>query len=392
MDSVRLYEHSISMLPHEIWAKIFEYLPADSRISTMWSLVCRYPSFAFVIMHSPHLWMDWIFESGGRVKQPIATVFAISLWRKLHRGGRSIPITVHAMQTAVRTSALAYYLPSESLPFIRSIYIRLRRGLFLNCDLRVFLDGLPNTTSLALSVCDNHSDFDLTPVPCMTATMGHPLATTMSSLSSLTLSGICFDKPTIARTHFGALTSLRLYDIRFWPTMEAPSLFDILLSTPVLRELAVRVHWSRPRSQRLLFGLPSGTSSTGLVSQLRAVDIEGERGCTVPFLKTLLGGLDTSLLHLRVVFFCYARHRCDMFQEFPSVIREIAERCTALSVDVDCHSFLARWNTASGVFYERSIEWRLYDLWADYWVSVPAHEFVFYLIRGGSLERCAPRF
>lgn len=388
----RLYERTINMLPHEVWAIIFEHLPADERISIMWSLFTRCPVFAFVFSHVPHLWMDWVIRSGCRRHQPPATAFAVRLWRKLHRNGRSIPITVHAASLAVRTGALSYYLPAESLPFIKSLNLRLSPLQFVDRNLHGFLSGIGNLTSLGLSLCETYPDFDSTPLPNISYPITRPVIVAISSLTSLTLYGIFFDKPTIEQTYFASLVSLHLHNIRLRPSRMNPSIFGVLSSAPFLQELTVRTHWVYRRSQAALYAPPTEAFLKSWVCRLQVVDIEGERGDVVRFMDILLRRPDTRFRCVRLALFCHVNRRDGLFQELPSLIGEIVDESDALNVNVDRHSFTSRWITPCGVAHERCIEWRMYDQWQEYWVDISVFRLSICLMNSFRQEICVLRF
>lgn len=372
IDTTRLYERSICMLPHEIWATIFEFIPPPRRIRLMWSLLCRYPSFAFVFAHAPHLWMDWLFQSGCRHHQLSATSFAISLWRTIHGNGRSIPIAVHARTSAVRITALSCYLPPDTLPFIHSMTLRVSRSQFNYCNLRGFLAGLVNLKNLSLMIRDDYTDFDTTPVPMMAFPIPRSVVVSMSDLTTLELTGLLFDKATVERSYFRSLTTLRILDVRLRPGQKSPTVFELLFAAPFVSELVVRPNWSHRRTPPILYALPEKPLLDAWPSRLHTVELSGDRRDVAPFVNALLERFGAQVVRLRVVLYCQSRRQLDFFDEIPVFTKEISTRSDDMIVDVADHSICSRWTTAAVSNVEWFVQWRTYDLWADYWVRLTA--------------------
>lgn len=360
------------MLPHEIWAIIFDLIPAHDRIPLMWSLLCRYPSFAFIFAHLPHLWMDWFFYSGCRHHQPRATSFAIALWRDLHERGRSIPVAVHATASAVRITALSCFLPPDSLSFIHSITMRISRNQFKTCNMHGFLNAFANLKSVGLIVRDHHADFDSTPVPLMSVSVPRAVVVSLTNLTTLELTGILFDKTTVDPSCFRSLTTLRLFDVRARRGQNNPSVFDLLLAAPFVRDLVVRPSWVHRGTSPILYAVPA----KGILdvyarsSRLRNMELAGDRQSLAPFINALLTYLCDRVVKLRVVFHCKRREQLDLFNELPVFTREISRHSDHITVDVSEHSICSRWSSAMYSDFEWFVQWRTYDVWEDYWVCL----------------------
>lgn len=370
VDPGRLYERSICMLPHEIWAIIFEFIPAHERVPLMWSLLCRYPSFAFVFSHLPHLWMDWFFYSGCRRHQPPATSFAIALWRSLHDRGRSIPVAVHATTSAVRITALSCFLPLDSLSFVHSITIRISRNQFKTCNMHGFLGGFINLRTVGLIVRDHHQDFDGTPVPLMSVSVPRAVVVSLSNLTTLELTGILFDKTTVDPSCFRSLTTLRLFDVRARRGQNNPSVFDLLIAAPFVRDLVVRPSWVHRGTSPILYAVPE-EGILGVytrTSRLRSMELAGDRQSLAPFVNTLLACLGDRVVKLRVVFHCKRRHQLDLFDELPVFTKAISGHSGHTTVNVPEHSICSRWSGDAYSDVEWFVQWMTYDVWEDYWV------------------------
>lgn len=335
----------------------------------MWSLLCRFPSFAVLLSQIPHLWMDWVFSSGRIGHQPVSMSFSISLWRELHRQGRSIPIHIHATRELVQVPTIIQRVPSESLPFIRSLSLYLSHGEYAKSDLRPFLATMPGLADLAIKVGGSTGTFDQMPAPPVVSTLNRSASVSISNITTLTLTGVFLDKAALSQVRFASLTSLRLNRL-VQVGLHCPSIFDIILIAPVLNSLVVQASWSNLRVQTELFNLPTEDVLRGWTCNISVLEVQGERRDAATFINAILGHPTARIRRLRVGLYCHCRRRDKLFEEIPLFSRELSTYTDVLTVDATTYSL---WSTrAPGSSNERDwgIHWQRYDLWKDFWVSL----------------------
>lgn len=371
MDDHRLQERLVYRLPSEIWSKIFQLIPADERIPCMWTLTCRFPSFALILSRIPHVWMDWIFSSGHKASQPISTSYAIRLWRELRQRGTSIPIDIHASRHLVLLPTIARCLPSECLPFIRSASLYMTLDHYLQSDLSGILATMHGLTGFAMKVYDPSVSSNQTPIPLVASIPNRPIPSCVAALTTLTLSGIFLDKDAISQVRFNSLLDLRLVDLARVPA-RCPSIFDVLLISPRVSKLIVRASWTHRHIQSVLFSLPDPAALRDWTCRLRVLEVQGERRDAAPFLNAILNHRTSRIYRVRVVLLCHCLQRAVMFEEIPMFVREISTRADVLTIDTTSFSVWSRRTSVNPIDW--GVRWQLYDLWRDFWVR--AHRWV----------------
>lgn len=326
----------------------------------------HYPFFALLLASFPYLWRTWIFRSGCRSHQIIATSFAINIWRREHSCQRHIPVHISARAVPVRVQALLSYIPKECYPFIQSVALCVHRHHYNTINVRDLLSRLPTLRDFDLGIHECTTAFDTTPVPPPQLVMTRPVVALVSQVTSITLSGIFFTKVDLGQSIFRTVRTLRLTNLT--RSHRYPSAFDLLLACPELQEFVAHCHWLSRRATTGLFALPSAEVLQGWSCGLRELDVQGDRVAVGPFVEAVLTRAGVRMSRFRATLFCYNHRREDLFQEVPVFGRKLVNRAESVVVDLTSFSATQRWKVADGSYTEWGVKWQMCDLRIFYWV------------------------
>lgn len=340
----------------------------------MWHLARRFPALADLLVRLPSLWTTWTFHSSQRSRQPMATYFAISLWRDCHLRGRSLRVSIHTSDHPIPLTLLSNLLPHESLPYVHSLTFRDTRQWFDSDRTSRFLCRLPGLTDVTLSTWEGMMDLDTTLTPCSPVIMSGFPSQCFSSLVSLTLSGVYIGQDALQNLRFSSLETLRVFNL-VRPDDSFATIFSLILPAPRLQKLVVHSFWvTRPPLARL-FSVPDTDAVRSWVCPIRVLELWCDFRSITPFLNTIMENRHARLDKVRIVFYCRPEDMTSLFPTVPVFQRELEEGCDAISVDSNTHYMMSKRMDTVLNRRDWGFQWQPVNLWRGFWVSLSPRFF-----------------
>lgn len=361
-------------------------LPPAERVEYLWSLQTTIPAFAFVLSHTPGLWMSWSLKGSRRSRQTPAVRFAINLWLDIRRRpeGKTHGVDLYITDPRFSYGDLLSLLPPESLPFIRYINIQVDRA---SIEMATFLTHFPQLSSLDVEVVDRVLAASGTyEPPCSTPMFtdyivfaeDHAPITWESmypTLTSLSLVGAALSLDILWTTDLSNIQSLSLTDQVIDDTV-SPSLFVIFEETPRLQNLVFRMHWLYPHQTSHFWDIPSKPLLLQFTTALRSIDLAGDKRDVVGVVDSLTCGPNSNLDHIRVTLFCDACDDAPSFDELAAFNAELISDADDIRVDSANFRVTSRRSLFRTDAVEWSVEWKLVTISSGFWVCLTLFESV----------------
>lgn len=355
------------MLPTETWAAIFRYIRPSKRIHFMWSIATHFPTFAYIFSREPQLWMDWPIMVGGSGAQRCEVLYAITLWCELQRTGRSIPISVHAVDSGiVALSDLVSLLPLQCLPHIHGLSLRTNRDSYIHYDISTLLSYMSGLRHLTLSIAGKcRGPFGSGPV----VFPHHP----SMRLRDASLTSLCFHNIIVVPMRFldnqwAHLTALHLAYYREVTTTMS-SLYNLLFAASNIVELHVHVASNLPSMSHGIFEVPLNTRHATWAPRLEVVSLRGTRLHISAFVNSLLAHPRVSLRSIHLTYNCDVGAIDKFFVEIPAFLTAMCHWSGVAAVHANKMSVYLGGNHSMTGVKKWFVRWKFYDKWDPTWVS-----------------------
>lgn len=112
----------------------------------------RFPGLAFIFEQEPSLWMCWTVRPGAFNDQRPEVRFSMNYWARLYRMGRYPRIEIRGLLRPLHLENLVQIIPSPSIPFIKSLYLRVSLSSYCLYSFETFLPELRRLEHLKLIV------------------------------------------------------------------------------------------------------------------------------------------------------------------------------------------------------------------------------------------------
>lgn len=335
----------------------------------------RFPGLAFIFDQEPSLWMSWTLSEGTFFEQRREVKFSMNYWVRLYRSGRRIRVDeVRSIRRPIDIPRLLELLPANSLPFIRSLHLRVPFVSYVTYSFVETLDKLSRLERLKLIVQSTpnfHPDHFHRRTK--TFTDHRPIDPPGAALRRLSLNNMALFPDSLTAERWVYITHIHVaFGLRRSLPRET-SLYDIIHSAPNLTELSTHLAYalSADPFSETFFAVKLDRRYDDWNPGLTLIDIKGGREHVPAFVSSIINHPRAKVHTVSVTLNTSTDDRPNLFIELQSFLDIHKYKARTVLVDLDLMNIVVTMVDGGTTVRNWNLTWRLFD-WTDAsWVRRP---------------------